>query len=52
VNKIMGKRDPDRRIYSMTVALEAGFGKSVLRYDDIEAVAQRADFPAALSKYG
>jgi hypothetical protein len=45
VTRVMGKRDPDRRIYSMTVPLEAGFGKAVLEFDDIEAVAQRTDFP-------
>jgi hypothetical protein len=47
VNRVMGKRDPDRRIYSMTIGFEAGFGKAVLEYDDIEAIASRADFPRA-----
>jgi hypothetical protein len=45
VTKVMGKRDPDRRIYSLTVDFAAGFGKAILEYDDIEAIAARKDFP-------
>jgi hypothetical protein len=45
VTRVMGKRDPDRRIYSMTVGFEAGFGKEVLEYNDIEAISGRPDFP-------
>jgi hypothetical protein len=52
VSKVMGKRDPDRCLYSMTVPLEAGFGKDVLQHDDIEAVFRRADFPWRLANHG
>jgi hypothetical protein len=46
INRVMSKRAPDRRIYSMTVGFEAGFGKAVLEYADIEDIAARADFPS------
>ncbi len=45
VNKVMGKRQADRVLYSITVPLEAGFIKDVLDYRDIEAISKRADFP-------
>jgi hypothetical protein len=47
VNAVMAKREPDRVIYSITVPLEAGFGKTELHYRDIEAISKRADFPRA-----
>jgi hypothetical protein len=45
VNKVMAEREPDRLIYSMTIPLEAGFGKTEFLYRDIEAIAERPDFP-------
>jgi hypothetical protein len=45
VNRVMGKRQADRVIYSITVPLEAGFGKQVLDYRDIEDIAACPDFP-------
>jgi hypothetical protein len=47
VKTVMAKRQADRQIYSITTSLEAGFGKQVLTYQDIEAISQRADFPRA-----
>lgn len=47
VNAVMAKREPDRLIYSITVPLEAGFGKTELYYRDIEAISKRPDFPHA-----
>jgi len=47
VNQVMSKRPPDAHTYSITVPLEAGFGKDVLNYWDIEAISQRPDFPRA-----
>ena len=47
VNQVMSKRPPDAHTYSITVPLEAGFGKDVLNYWDIEAISQRPDFPCA-----
>jgi hypothetical protein len=46
VAEVMAMRETDRVIYSITVPLEAGFGKTELYYPDIEAIAQRPDFPA------
>jgi hypothetical protein len=43
----MAEREPDRLIYSITVPLEAGFGKTELYYNDIEAISKRSDFPRA-----
>jgi hypothetical protein len=40
----MRKRRADRVLYSITVSLDAGFGKEVLDHRDIEAIASRADF--------
>jgi hypothetical protein len=45
VNAVMAKREPDRVLYSMTVPLEAGFGKDTLDYWDIQAISKRPDFP-------
>jgi hypothetical protein len=45
INRVMGKRQADRVIYSITVPLEAGFGKKVLDYRDIEDIAARPDLP-------
>ena len=45
MNKVMAKRDGDRPIYSITVPLEAGFGKEVLSFRDIEAISKTPDFP-------
>jgi hypothetical protein len=47
VKTVMAKREADRQIYSITTSLEAGFGKEVLAYQDIEAISQRTDFPRA-----
>jgi hypothetical protein len=47
VRQVIEKRKRDALIYSITVPLEAGFGKEVLAYQDIEAISQRADFPRA-----
>ena len=47
VNMVMAKRPPDRVIYSITVPLEAGFGKTELYHRDIEAISERPDFPQA-----
>jgi len=47
VKAVMAKREADRQIYSITTSLEAGFGKEVLAYPDIEAISQRTDFPTA-----
>lgn len=47
VNEVMSKREPDAQLYSITVPLEAGFGKDTLYYRDIEAISQRPDFPRA-----
>jgi hypothetical protein len=52
VSKVMGKRDPDRCLYSMTVPLEAGFGADALHHDEIEAIFRRADFPRGPAKHG
>jgi hypothetical protein len=46
VKQVMSKRPPDAHTYSITVPLEAGFGKDVLNYWDIEAIARQPDFPA------
>jgi hypothetical protein len=45
VTWIMAKRPDDRKTYFMTVPLEAGLINKELRYQDIEAVSQRPDFP-------
>jgi hypothetical protein len=45
VNRVMAKREPDRLIYSMSVPLEAGFGKIDHNYRDIEAISRRPDLP-------
>ena len=45
VNRVMDKREADGILYSMTVPLEAGFGKTELQYHDIEAISKRPDFP-------
>jgi hypothetical protein len=45
VNEVMSKREPDAHLYSITVPLEAGFGKDTLYYREIEEISQRADFP-------
>ena len=47
VKTVMAEREPDRLIYSITVPLEAGFGKTELYYNDIEAISKRSDFPRA-----
>jgi len=47
VNTVMAKREPDRAIYSITVPLEADFGKTELHHRDIEAIWERPDFPQA-----
>ena len=39
MKKVLGKRGGDRPIYSITVPLEAGFGKEVLDFRDIEDLA-------------
>jgi len=41
----MSNDKADRLLYSITVPLEAGFGKDVLDHQDIEAIFQRPDFP-------
>jgi hypothetical protein len=45
VKWIMAKDELDRQMYFMTVPLEAGFIKSELSYQDIEAISRRPDFP-------
>ncbi len=45
INKVMSNDKADRLLYSITVPLEAGFGKDVLDHQDIEAIFQRPDFP-------
>lgn len=42
---VLTKHDGYPKTYSVRVPLEAGFGKDELSYDDIEAIAQRPDFP-------
>jgi hypothetical protein len=41
----MATAAPERVLYSITVALKAGFGKNFLEHADIEAITRRADFP-------
>ena len=45
IERVMKKRVPDAHLYSITVPLEAGFGKDVLYYSDIEAISKRPDYP-------
>jgi hypothetical protein len=45
VKQVMSKRPSDAHTYSIIVPLEAGFGKDILNYWDIEAISQRPDFP-------
>lgn len=45
INYVMSKREPDALTYSITLPIEAGFGKDTLNFWDIRAISKRPDFP-------
>jgi hypothetical protein len=45
MRKVVAKREADQPVYSITVPLEAGFGKGVLNFRDIREIAKHSDFP-------
>jgi hypothetical protein len=45
MRKVVAKREADQPVYSITVPLEAGFGKDVLNFRDIQEFAEHPDFP-------
>jgi hypothetical protein len=45
INRVMGKRSPDRVLYSITPPREAAFNKEELNYQDIEDLSHHPDFP-------
>jgi hypothetical protein len=45
MRKIVAKREADQPVYSITVPLEAGFGKDTLNFLDIQEFAKHPDFP-------
>jgi hypothetical protein len=45
VKWFMAMDETDRQFYLIAVPLEAGFVKSELSYQDIEAIFRRSDFP-------
>lgn len=47
ISHVMSKREPDAHLYSITLPLEAGFGKDTLYFRDIQAISKRPDFPRA-----
>jgi hypothetical protein len=45
IKKVVAKREGDQPVYLITVPLEAGFGKDMLHFRDIQDFAKHADFP-------
>jgi hypothetical protein len=45
INRVLEKREPDQALHSITVPLEAGFGKDVLHFRDIQDFGKHPDFP-------
>jgi hypothetical protein len=45
MSKVVAKREADQPVYSITVPLEAGFGKDTLHFRDIQEFAKHPDFP-------
>ena len=45
IRKVVAKRGSDQLADSITVPLEAGFGRDVLHFRDIQEFAKHPDFP-------
>jgi len=45
MNRVLNKHEPHQALYSITVPLEAGFGKDVLHFRDMQDFAKHPNFP-------